>query len=510
MDAERLTIERILDGAAREADPPLVKRRGRGLQRSDLLRHVGVALLHRAWPASTPTPRRGSPLNAHEAAVVQHVAPTLIADLRHGDQAATVVIDQVRERCAALGTCVTDSSLSELVAVRVARLVREGRPVHEPIHLEAVVADVSALVVHNPRAMSVDAFVEAGRAPYDRCWVQRGEENLDSHAPSRWCLGHDVRPPLAAAFGHRASTTWMIGTDRPLYDRYRLRFARSARSRPSARRRHQCPGDLPATAALDPLELVVDAACSPLGCAMETHVAVLSTLVTAVEPPQAGTRRAGTYLDWDTSCAPLDEEETLVLFGELARAVFHQWWHRRSRALARLLGRTADVVVHGDPDLRSQGAAGGAASSRHDRRVSGHDDLEAFLAPLTVVVMRKAWMALQRREREYAAPVRLCSAMGVVRSVSWRGLEPGLRQYLAAGEFPPPPDVRRAQATWTLLADAYESIGAEGCPFLPPAEGWEAAYTALVERTAGRAASDTYLTGPEVRAHLASAMSNRE
>lgn len=236
---------------------------------------------------------------------------------------------------------------------------------------------VDKVVQSPPPPLRAKGFGDEVGDRYDVRWTHAGAANLAAHPPSAIGLGPDLRPPLLPFAAGPGGGAWGLGQLRSLYDRYRLHHIANGRSGVTEDDDERRP--LPP----DPVQRVdeeIERTCSPYGLGAAEHHSLLRVLAVA----GAGTR---------TEVAGL---------GVKGRT-WHRWVGDLDAYVVAPAGSALDVELL---DAVRDWAASWRAGEENRRLEEQHGNLDNHADQVVGAVVRKAWMELHRREREFVRPVR--------------------------------------------------------------------------------------------------------
>jgi len=443
--------------------------RGSGLQRSDCVR-LCLKFCRKHWDRSIARqPRDCEPL---ATPAVEHAASILVAHrstIESSLEAAGTVISTLERLLAARGTLRRRTEYGEMVISAVGTAAVNGEVPDEAAR-RTIVGSVLAGLDASPPLLSRETFAERYVDRYEQLWNQAGAGNLDSHAPSRIGLGSDERPLLVSAPYRELDHNWFLGSDRSIYDRYRLHAKRSAASR-SVSQTTPAPAE-----AGDLAELEVWRACQPYGLAHSEHRVALRSLYVAISAfdPQCGAGSATApgysrkWKDWRAGNVALSPRTWLDESMIEATRAYIRIWHR-----SRLSGRAA-AERFGALDLRLEQASEAA--------------------------VRKLWMDLFRCEREQHEPARSGRLAAFVGTAFDKGVAEALARWEEPGRGRPAPDATRTTAT-RLLLERNASLRAAALGD-PSGRSWAEAYEQAARQAVGPAWIQTYLSVRELATYL--------
>lgn len=385
------------------------------------------------------------------------------------------------------GGVVDEVTAATLAALVIARATRAARPTgpDEPL--------------------TPSAFAESLSDAYDACWHTVGERHLADHPPSRLLLGADRRPDLT----HRAVTpdNHLSGTDRCVFHRYHLVKDLTpdddpALPRPkvpyrSEAKRCRHPGTL-RPLPRDVAREEVTRACAPFGLDHPGHQRALTAVHNGVVlPPAEGdsdpaaVAARASFRTVTTSCLLLDEstdEQTV------------------SQAVTGLLDRTVQPSSkrrRSDDDTPRPDGLSLVDTTVNAHTLAGQPDR------VTLVLVRRTWLAMHSFEVHLAEPMCSCSLIAALRTAIQRAVPDALRHHRtqledALNRYAPAIDeagpgtpaleaaqacLDRENATSTLLLGAPD---AKDILLLTP--GWRARYVTLVRQEPTR-----YLSADDFR-----------
>lgn len=363
------------------------------IQRSDFVTRLAAPLLLGRWKREhgvAPRPRQR--LTSAEAAILdQHLGADLELLLRDAAGSCADVVASVRTLQVARHLPGTTAPFSERTAVWVReRFASAGRPSPEQCEDFA-----RGLVVSTPSAvLDAEQFESGYSVRYDRAWELTGAENLRSNPPSLVGLGMDSRPCLVRQRPSRRRD-WSQGTNRPVYERYRLRFKLSARSAPPRCTDPACD-HRPALTVDDPAMQEVTRACAGFGLAEPAHRQIIRSIADGLSRLGGAGKGWTTWAAWASPCRPIDLE------GDVDAEL--------SDAVASAVSAWASGPV-GAPLVAAYG-------------------FDTLSGPLKIVLVRKAWMDLLGYERTFADPMRRCGIPRVIRTALYRHAPGAIREWI--------------------------------------------------------------------------------
>lgn len=302
---------------------------------------------------------------------------------------------------AGTGHRVTPGAASERLAGRVAgaylklnEAVGEEAPqVPGEEALPELVRSLVLALAPRPAPLSAEEFLAVAVDEYDAIWAARGRASNAAFRPQLIELGPAERPPLLAdRDGESDVGGWMRGTGRSVYSRYRLHYKATARSRAASVDDERRPD--PADAHERVLEEVARS-CAPYGLEAAPHHMVLLALPLAATFEERGGPGQG---------------EAVVRRAAEARAAWQQW-KDPARLDDPVPPWTAPDDRSADPDAELVQALRGrlelwraAGHVRILEHLNGSFSGQGALAERAIV--RRTWMELHRREREFVRPAR--------------------------------------------------------------------------------------------------------
>lgn len=373
------------------------------VQRSDFVIRLAAPMVVLRWTATQGTaPRIRSKLTASQSSVLDRILGDGFADdLRVAAVGCRLVMAELASRLAVIGSAHGPAAYSERVAIWVRTRIVDGQPpsAADCSDLAAQLAEESG----RARALSASAFAVALADSYDRCWRHEGGANLRLWRPSLVGLGLDTRPPLVDGPGTRAD--WSQGTNRPVFQRYRLWFKLSARVEAPRCANPDCGRPRPEPEA-DPALAEVQRACAGYGLNEPAHRQIIRSLARGLEPIDA---RQGwtTWEEWAVPCRPIslegDGDASLV---DAVSSAFAAW-----------------------------------AASPSGRGLVATYSLGTLAQPVRIVVVRKAWMGLHGHERTFAVPMRRCGIPRLVRTALYRHVVPAVHAWINGTIGDPDPEL---------------------------------------------------------------------
>lgn len=417
------------------------------VQRSDFVRQLAAPLLVQRWqPHGRPPDLRIRP-SVRQGELLDRLLDSGFEQLlTETAEACNQVMREVIRLLAASGLANTPSEFSERTAVWVRRQVLDGRPLG-PVDC----ADFALEMITDtpPKPLTLRAFRAAFAQVYDELWAAGGASRLKSHPPLEVGLGSNCRPPLLEAESPRRD--WSQGTDRPVFERYRLWFKRSAQTGSPKCAAAPCQIREPVIVD-DPATAEVARACEIYGLAHPAHHQIVRSLSIGMEEPVTN-RGWTTWEAWAEPCSPINMDD-----------------------------------AH-DPDLADAVASAFAAWTAGD--VGGplvkEYGLQSLSGPLRMIVARKAWMDLLGYERTFAAPMQRCGIPKTIRTALYRLAQKALPDWMA-GMIGPPGGLEDDAwgRTVRLLAERPEIARL----MLGEDVGWRSEYVAAAHPTDHLAADD--------------------
>jgi hypothetical protein len=447
--------------------------RGSGLQRSDCIR-LCLKFCRKYWERSiAELPRDSDPLTApaaeHAASILAEHKSAIAGSL----ETATRVITRLDRLLTERGTVRRRTEYGEMVISAVGTgAVNTSVPdaAGQLVIVGNVLAGLDASPPLLPRATFAERYVDR----YEQLWAQAGADNLDAHAPSRIGLGSDERPLLVSAPYRELDHNWFLGSDRSIYDRYRLHAKRSAASRSVQAR----AAGGPAGGRTDLAELEVWRACQPYGLAHQEHRVALRSLyvaISAFDPrsnsaacPTGTDGPSRTWKDWRAGDTALSRQTWLDASMIEATSAYIRIWRR-------------------------SGVSGWSAAERFSA-------LDLRLEQASEAAVRKLWMDLFRCEREQTEPARSGRLAAFVGTAFDKGVAEALARWEDPGKGRPAPDATRTTATRLLLeknAALRAAVLAD-----PRGRSWAEPYEQAARSAVGPAWVQTYLSVRELEEHL--------
>ncbi len=361
--------------------------RGKGAKPSHVARHLGARLISAHWgtgpgPAPSPRSRVTGEQEEHARAVLEVLVPLISSGL--DDHLA--IVELALTLLAEAGLSVTATHFSEpgLIAIGNHLVEHPGVPIDRRAHAEALVT----LIQRRGGGLPADEFYRTQFDRYRALWETTGTVSVRQSPPSKIALGSDERPPLVA-LGVRRS--WMSGTDRAVYDRYKLCFddrRRPSRIRDHGRRPAQVlasqaddatlPGDSwlpPDPVAIAEREVV--RTCRGYGLTERAHRRILVTLSQVQLDSSASASQALGQLKLSKSMPPAAPEDVEDEAEDDAEVTADAELGRAVSAKLRLWANTSHAW-----SLRET-----------------HGNLDGFHEHLNWVLVRATWMGLLRREQ---------------------------------------------------------------------------------------------------------------
>ena len=443
-------------------------RRGGGIQRSDLVRRLGRSLVgaeleSRGHPPIDPR----AVVPSADLDAVTDAVDAITPALLDGAVLARSVLDVLASQAGRRGLDVRLRQVGERVLTRVAHRQALLDESSEDEWIERVVAELlDALDRHD--YVTAGEFARRYAARWDEEWALQGRHSLASHPPSAIRLGPDYPPSLVRADG-RSSCSWFDGTGRSVYDRLALRWrGRSAPGDPHLGR----PGHVSPTRLSGSPDAATDEivrASKPYGLFSETHHQSLRGIYFGA----GGGGRAGAWAALTAECrSGLGTEDLALAVGDCL-------------------------------DLALRGPLGSALGARLG-------DLASHSELIAAALVRKVWMDLHRREREFVEPLCTCMLSSYVRVAVDKAVPEALTAWLGSGlrvaemeeEFDDSHQVgfadliARENATWALLLE-HRAVAEM---VLRRSSGWVDAYRALFDH-AGKGPSG-YLSAEELEPYL--------
>ncbi|MBL8929293.1 MAG: hypothetical protein JNL54_04140 [Kineosporiaceae bacterium] len=389
------------------------------LRQSDVTDIVAWGVVHRQWPVSAAgeAPKKRHVPTAEQAQRLRDLVSSFWDDIaglcdlgERTSEAALPLVEQLT------GRSWRANDLSEKLAGLLPHAYQDaGRRVPDGDAAGALLARLVEKVVQSPPPpLRAKEFGDAVGDRYDERWAHVGAENLVGHLPSAVGLGPDVRPPLLPFRAGPGGGAWGLGQTRSLYDRYRLHHIGSARSAVTMDddERRPLPPD-----SVQRIDEEIARTCSPYGLVATEHHGVLRVLAVA----GAGSRAE--------------------VAGQGVRGrTWHRWVSQLDVPVARPTGRVLDDELL---EAVRDWAASWRAGEENHRLEEQHGNLDNHADQVVGAVVRKAWMELHRREREFVRPVRRRDVRQTVNVAYSCAVWPVVRGEIRFPD-PPPPPVDRA------------------------------------------------------------------
>jgi hypothetical protein len=388
-------------------------RRGGGAKASQVALHLGARLIVATWPVHAgPPPRPRDPLTTHQAQAAQARLNSLLPVISQALDTHLRIVTLALDILADKGAPTTPAVLSEVCLVRVGRqYAAQGT---EPLDEEDVARTIAERHLDRAEPMAAEEFFQRHHTAYLRLWNQEGKEAVRTYPPSRIGLGSDERPPMIGVPGERS---WQLGTDRSVYDRYRLHFSETARLRTRRPARERRSREDPERLA----RLEVWRACQGYGLARPLHRVILESLARAT----------------------LDESMSLAQ----ARQVWAGWCAAPRPIADGGPGSCDDALSEAiSAKLRLWAADQIAWSLRKT-----YGELSSLDDHLVRAIVQKVWMGLSAVEREEGGVVDSMLINGWVSAALDRGVPQLLHERTRGTETPP--SARRCHRTCELLAE---------------------------------------------------------
>ncbi|MEV8375217.1 hypothetical protein AB0P21_20960 [Kribbella sp. NPDC056861] len=360
------TVHSLVETALSGAEWDELFRRGSGSQRSDVLKHVAGRIVRGRWDVPSETvPGYRERLPAETAEAAQRLIERLLPTIREAVHLQKKVVAMAMESVQEFGLKATAAELSEPSCSAVGTAYAQDPP--EPLDPGTLGREIGIAWRDRPVGLGKRAFVDSWREFYQQEWAQYGTRSLVEFPPSAIGLGRDEAPPFDARVNENS---WLLGTDRSVWGRYRLHFLTSARSCSSARpasERFAHTADACATEE-------ISRTCRGYGLTAHRHrVALRSISAAPVEAgPAALSRSIRAWKLWMESVHQVSDDA--VVDGELAAAAAAKitLWFRYSSPAREL------VKKHGPPD--------------------------PYVDLISRALVRKLWMGLHCLEREHLPP----------------------------------------------------------------------------------------------------------
>ena len=439
-------------------------RRGGGAKASHVALHLGARLVQANWPAHAGTPPRPrEPLTTAQAdaarATLDRVVPLISEALDAHQRIVVATLEILDDK----GAPTTAAVLSEFCSVRVGQ--HYATSIGQPLDEADVARKLAERHLDRPEPMAAEEFFQRHHTAYLRLWNQDGKEAIRTHPPSRIGLGHDERPPMIGVPGERS---WQLGTDRSVYDRYRLHFSDAAKLRTRRPGREGRAVEDPEHLA----QLEIWRACQGYGLARPAHRVILESLARAT----------------------LDESTPLAQ----ARAIWQRWCATPRRIAEGGPGtRDDDLTAAISAKVRVWAADQIAWSLR-----KSYGELSSMDDHVVRAIVQKVWMGLSAVEREEVGVVDSTLINGWVSTALDRGVAQVLHERARAIDTPP--SARRCHRTCELLTErpdlARVLVNPESDDLAR--QGACTAYEAAAGERWGTAWREQALTGTEAAAYV--------
>ena len=441
-------------------------RRGGGAKASQVALHLGARLIVATWPvhAGSP-PRPRDPLTTLQAEAAQARLDSLLPVISEALDTHLRIITLALDILADKGAPTTAAVLSEVCLVRVGR--HFAARVTEPLDEEDLARTIAERQLDRAEPMAAEEFFQRHHTAYLRLWNQEGKEAVRTYPPSRIGLGSDERPPTIGVPGERS---WRLGTDRSVYDRYRLHFSDAATLRTHRPARRGRTIEDPERLA----QLEVWRACQGYGLARPAHRVILESLARAT----------------------LDETRSLAQ----ARQVWQRWCAAPRPILEGPAGtRDDDLTAAVSAKVRLWAADQIAWSLRKT-----YGELSSMDDHIVRAIVQKVWMGLSAVEREEVGVVDSTLINGWVSTALDRGVPQVLHE--RARVLDTPPSARRRHRACELLTerpDLARILVNPGADDLARAAA-STAYEAAARERWGTGWREQALTGAEAAAYVSS------
>lgn len=408
------------------------------VQRSDFVLRLAMQLLDQRWQPHGRAPELRVRPSALQSELLDRLLDAGFEQLLvEAADACNQVMREVTRLLAASGLANAPGEFSERTAVWVRRRWLDGRP---PTPTDCAAFALEMITEIPPKPLTAAGFQAAFTQTYDEQWSAGGAANLERHPPRKVGLGRDRRPPLLQADSQRRD--WSQGTNRPVFERYRLWFKKSAQTGPPRCASDACQVREPAVVD-DPAVAEVSRACDAYGLAHPAHHRIVRSLSIGMEEPVTN-RGWTTWQAWAEPCQPIavDDAHDLELADAVASA-FAAW--------------TAGDV--GGPLVKEYG-------------------LQSLSGPLRMIVVRKAWMDLLGYERAFAAPMQRCGIPKTIRASLYRLAQKALPDWLD-GKIGDPDDL--PDDAWARTVTLLTEHPGAARLMMDEDAGWPEAYRAVAD-----------------------------
>lgn len=351
-----------------------------------------------------------------------------------------------------------------------------------------------------------DEFVARCRDRYETSWRARDIAAHDADPPWRLGLGTLARPPLGLLDRRSADDDrmdWHLGTDRPVFARYRHYISKRGAGRVETTARAMGVGsDQHMWSRLhdrDPDELAhaeVDRATEPLGLRFPVHRSLLAMLRQGVIRGDVETARRGPKnavaqrkAELDRWCAahsvlPAVEDESLInaLGHTCASAAV------RYSSVTTLAGSVGARVADRTADLPAEAAS--------DRPTTATGQAE-WTGQVELGVLRRMWLECLACEVEWGVPLTPARLPKLVPDMFGAHLVELVTRPITRPEAP------RARDEWTRQQDTLQALGRElqdlALAALSDAHGWRDRYDDALRRADPDAPPGHFLDAEELR-----------
>ena len=227
--SQNATVHSLLEAALSGAEWDDLFRRGSGSQRSDVLKHVGGRIVRGRWEFPSAVPGYRQRLSTEAAEAVKSLIDRLLPTIREAVHVQKKVVEMAVEAVQAFGLSASAAELSEPSCSAVGTAYAQDPP--EPLDPGTVGRELAAVWRTRPVGLDKPAFAQGYREVYRLEWERHGSPA--EFPPSAIGLGRDEAPSFDA---RPNENSWLCGTDRSVWGRYRLHFLAKARSTSLAER----------------------------------------------------------------------------------------------------------------------------------------------------------------------------------------------------------------------------------------------------------------------------------
>lgn len=370
------------------------------VQRSDFALRLLTPLVIARWKGlrGTCPPPRSSLSPQDHAVLSQLLDGHFHTQLMHSAERCSQVVRRLAELLSSHDARATPRAFSEAICVWVKSFILSGA---SPTDAECdSFASELWLGALGPRPLDAATFESLHARAWDVLWADVGAGHLRAYPPSAVMLGHDRRPPLVDHARRGGRRNWFQGTDRAVYDRYRLAFWGTPRvppacSDPSCRR--------PRIRTEDDAAAAIERACAVYGLNEISHQVIIRSVADGLSHEPSALAGWTTWEEWASPCRAVGTggqvDHGLV---DAIESAFAAW-------------ATSDV---GGPLKRQYG-------------------IGILTRPISTITVRRLWMDLHRRESHGQAPLRRCGIARPLRAILYRHMPGALKDWFT-GELGEP------------------------------------------------------------------------